>query len=274
LSGGDGFGRRVFGVDFSGADNAGDLIWIAEVAPFAGGRTSLLSCRPARELPGGARDRATALAALARLITTSSHAAFGCDFPFSLPAALSLGQEWAAFVAGFPGRFADADAFRADCMARGGGRELKRPTDRETQVPFGAYNIRLYRQTFHGIGGLLAPLLGRVAAPPMQPALPDRPVLLETCPASTLRRLGLYGRSYKGPAAIHRAHRQGILDGLVDAGLMEPPAPALAERLMADRGGDALDSAVAAIACAGAIAAPGYDQPRDAAERFEGRVYR
>jgi hypothetical protein len=266
-------GRRVFGVDFSGAGNAGDLIWIAEVGPAPGGRAALLSCRPARELPGGGRDRAPALAALVRFIAAAGHAAFGCDFPFGLPATLWPGLDWAAWVASLPGRFADADAFRSDCMARAGGRELKRPTDREAQVPFGAWNIRLYRQTFHGMAGVLAPLLDRVAVPPMQPAVPGRPVLLEICPASTLRRLGLYGRPYKGAAPGHRANRAAILDGMIAADLLAPPGAALVDRLVGDRGGDALDSVVAAVACARAIAAPGYDRPRVAAELLEGRVY-
>jgi hypothetical protein len=267
--------RRVFGVDFSGAANAGDLIWVAEVAAAPDGRCSLLACRPARELPGGGRERAAALAALVRLVAAAGDAAFGCDFPFGLPARLSPGLGWAGFVQGFAARFADADAFRAGCMAEAGGRELKRPTDIESRVPFGAWNIRLYRQTFHGIAGVLAPLLAADAArvAPLQRARPGMPVLLEICPASTLRRLGLYGRPYKGPASAHRAARQAILAGLQAAGLLAPPPADLAARLVEDRGGDALDSAVAAIACAAAIAVPGYDLARDDAELFEGRVY-
>jgi hypothetical protein len=265
--------RRIFGVDFSGARDAGKLIWVTEAAAEADGRLKLLSCRPARELPGGGRTLPDALHALKHLIASTRSGAFGCDFPFSLPQRLSEGLEWRAFVQAFPQRFAEPATFRGACMAAADGRELKRRTDGEAKVPFGTYNLRLYKQTFHGIGGLLAPLLGRVAVPPMQAEDSALPVLIEICPASTLQRLGLYGPPYKKSSTAHRAARQAILDGLIAAGKLLPPPAALGERILGNRGGDAVDSVVAAVACADAIAVPGYDRPRDDLERFEGRVY-
>jgi hypothetical protein len=267
--------RRIFGVDFSGARDAGKLIWVCEGAPALDGALTLRSCAPVRELPSSGKDLQTALRSLVAFIASVADGAFGCDFPFSLPARLSTGLSWQDYVAGFKKRFPDPDAFQRQCTTLAGGRELKRQTDRDAKVPYGAYNRRLYRQTFHGIGGVLAPLLaaGAATVPPMQLALPGRPVLLEICPASTLKRLGLYGETYKGAKPLHRAARQAVLEGLVAAGKLTAPAPSLTERMLADRGGDALDAAVAAIACAEAIAVPGYDRARDDAELFEGRVY-
>ena len=268
---------RLIGVDFSGAAKAGSLIWLAEAAPQRDGRLALLSCRPASDLPGAAPERDRCLAALVDHVADQADAAFGCDFPFSIPLPLAQGAAWADYVGGFARRFADADAFRAACMNAAAGRELRRPTDREARVPFCAYNIRLYRQTYHGIAGLLAPLVagGRAAVLPMQPAAAGRPLLLEICPASFQRRLGLYGKygPYKGAAPACRAARARLLDELIAARLLAPPAAELRETLLDNRGGDALDSAMAAIACRRALEEPGVDRPRTRDEAFEGRVY-
>jgi hypothetical protein len=109
----------------------------------------------------------------------------------------------------------------------------------------------------------------------MQPARHGQALLLEICPASFLRRLGLYGKygPYKGGAPSRHAARRQLLDALVDAGLLRSPAPELWRTLLDNRGGDALDSAVAAIACYRALQEPGFDQPRTPDESFEGRVY-
>jgi len=177
-----------------------------------------------------------------------------------MPLPLGGGMPWIAYLEHFARRFADADSFRASCQSVAGG-ELRRATDREARVPFCAYNIRLYRQTYHGIAGLLAPLAiaGRAAVLPMQSAVPGRPLLLEICPASFLRRLGLYGRfgPYKGAAPSCHAARERLLDAVIEAGLLAPPAAGLRRTLLDNRGGDALDSAFAAIACHRALQEPG-----------------
>ena len=59
--------RRIFGIDFSGAAKAGNLIWLAEAEQTDRG-LAILSCRRAADLPGGAADRDTALAALRAFI--------------------------------------------------------------------------------------------------------------------------------------------------------------------------------------------------------------
>jgi hypothetical protein len=268
--------RRVFGIDFSGARNAGSLIWICEAIPAGSDRLRLHSCRPASTLPASGPALAHCLAALIAFIADQSDAAFGCDFPFSVPLALAGGKEWSAYVADFAARFPEAHTFWKDCKATT-ERELRRCTDVDAMVPFCAYNLRLYKQTYHGIAGVLAPLLmrGRVAVLPMQRVVPGRALLLEVCPASLLRHLGLYGKygPYKGAAAACHAARRQLLDALVDAGLLEPPAPELRQTLLDNRGGDALDSALAAIACHRALQEPGFDRPRIPAEAFEGRVY-
>src|SRR5690606_15501439 len=100
----------------------------------------------------------------------------------------------------------------------------------------------------------------------------DRPLIVETCPASTLKALGLYRthQGYKGRAPSCRQARRRILSALEDLKLVSLSDP-LRQRIIANQGGDALDSVIAAI---GAVAARpqierrvGYDQP------MEGWVY-
>ena len=263
--------RRVIGVDFSGAKRAGDHIWIA-VGTQSRGRLTLDSCRPARELAGGARDRDPALAALVAFLASERRAAAGLDFPFSLPKSLIEETGWEDFLRAFPGRYPDAESLQADCRRAAGGRELKRRTDVEAKVPFSAYNLRLYRQTHAGIASVLLPLVecGAARVVPMQAPAPGKLLLAETCPASLLKRLELY-TPYKGRGDGLRDARLTLVNELVNKGLLSEPDKSLGERMIEDRGGDALDAAIAAIAAANLPFL--RKAARDPVERIEGRVY-
>ncbi len=171
--------RRVHGVDFSGAVNAGNAIWIAGGAVTVRG-LELEDCRPASALPSGTRKRDGALAALRIWIAAQGEAAIGLDFPFGLPWPLLRGYgSWEAFLRAFPSRHESPEAFRAHCRARSGGRELRRETDLAARTPFSPYNLRMYRQTWHGICDVLAPLVAAqaVCVPPMQPLQAGKPWL-------------------------------------------------------------------------------------------------
>jgi hypothetical protein len=266
--------RRVLGVDFSGAWNAGKLIWIAEGAAVAGG-LALIHCIPARDLPGGGVARDAALAALVAYVAAAGDAAVGLDFPFSLPARFIGDSDWSAWAAGFRRRYRDAEAFRAALREAAGGRELRRDTDDEAKTPFSPWNLRLYRQTWHGIADVLSPLAANDAAriAPMQPALPGRPVLLETCPASLLKHLGLY-RPYKGRGKAERDQREAILDALHGLRLLVPPEPGLRDALVGNVGGDALDALLAAICAMRYAADDAALGPRPGTQdAIEARVY-
>ncbi len=263
--------RRVVGVDFSGARQAGDHIWIAAGTQRAG-RLTLEACLPARELPGGARDRETALAALRDFLASERRAAAGLDFPFSLPRSLIEETEWRDFLRAFPARYPDPEALRTECRRAAGGREFKRCTDVEAKVPFSAYNLRLYRQTHAGIRSVLLPLVesGAARVIPMQAPATGRVLLAETCPASLLKRLGLYG-SYKGRGAALRDSRSRLLNTFINKGLLNRPDGPVWERIADDPGGDALDSVLAAIAAANL---PRLRRAaRDPVERIEGLIY-
>jgi hypothetical protein len=266
--------ERVIGVDFSGAEKAGDAIWIAE-ASIDGERVRIESCRRAADLAGSGRERARCLPALVEFIAEQGNAIIGCDFPFSLPSAMVDPGGWRAFALGLGSRFSCAEEFLADCRRRSSGREIRRTCDRESRVPFAAYNLRIYRQTYHGIRDVLAPLLRTSGAVvlPMENPRPDLPWVIETCPASTLKHADLYP-SYKGRGDAARDARRHIVNGLVRRGLLAPLSRSLRRLAIENHGGDALDSMVAAAATGRARRAGAFgDIIPTRCELVEGRVY-
>lgn len=266
--------ERFIGIDFSGSARAGDSIWLAE-ASLQGRVVRIEECRPASRLPGSGPAREQCLPALVDYICGLHGVLVGCDFPFSLPERMMDACTWRQFALQFGERFPDPDAFLADCRRRGDGREIKRACDRDSRVPFAAYNLRIYRQTFHGIRDVLAPLVARNGACvlPMQAPRPGRPWVIETCPASTLKKSGLY-LSYKGARAAHRAARRRIIDGLSDKELISRLGTPLAKVALDNTGGDALDSMIAATATALAYRTGEFDGGRTTSrDRIEGRVY-
>jgi len=259
--------RRIFGVDFSGAADAGRKIWIAEGRTGASG-LRILECRPAAELPGGAVERPAALDALRRFIAATPDAIFGCDFPFSLPRRLIQAPRWFDFIRDF--LHADAPSFRAHCRSICAGREPKRDTDLAARTPWCAFNLRLHHQSFHGMANLLRPLvlLSAAVVLPMQEADPALPWIVEVCPASTLGHLQCRW-SYKGRGLTDMRRR--ILARLVELRLLHPLPDAIEARLLANNGGDALDSIIAAVATRQALRE--ILTGRGGGDPLEGRVY-
>ncbi|HWA48189.1 MAG TPA: DUF429 domain-containing protein [Dongiaceae bacterium] len=266
---------RILGVDFSGASDAGRKIWIAEGRADKKGALVLQSCVRAAELPGGGKSPQEAIPALVRHIAglgrnPGAEARVGCDFPFSLPRDLIAARTWRQFALGYASEHVDADSFRAIMRVRPGIEALKRDTDRLARTPFNAHNLRLYRQTWWGIAGVLGPLVrtGQAIVHPQQALRSGKPVLIEICPASTLKSISLYP-SYKGKGAQLRKARQRILDALIDRGVLAAPEKTLRALLLDNEGGDALDAVIGAIATARAD----LDAKPDAFQRLEGRVY-
>jgi hypothetical protein len=185
--------ERIFGVDFSGATDAGKKVWIA-CGVNEGTRLCIVECMRGDTLPGSAAGRERCLAALRDLIAAESACAFGLDFPFGLPRVLVAQADWKDFILSFPTMYPDAEAFRQACRSAAEGREHRRLTDRQSRTPFSPYNLRLYRQTYFGLREVLYPLVRdrQAAVLPMQRPCRDKAWVLEICPASTLKREGLY----------------------------------------------------------------------------------
>lgn len=263
----------IIGVDFSGAARAGRKIWLTTGETRAQ-KLLVTGCFRSTALNEGDSSRAAALAALRSLVAASPGAAIGCDFPFGLPQALVDAETWEAFVRGFGDRYLTPEAFRSSCRRRDGGHELKRATDVDARVPFASYNLRLYRQTYYGIRDLLAPLVAErsAAVVPMMSPRPDRAMVLEVCPASALKRLGLY-RSYKGRGSGLMDARASILDMLLARDDLDLTENDLRDVIIADPEGDALDSLIAATITYWAVRAPDWSVTDDPKALVEGRVY-
>ena len=251
--------ERVYGVDFSGGKQAGKKIWIAQAVPYRRGIV-VEDCAPATEFLGSAADRGETLSALRRFIAGAESAAFGCDFPFSLPRELLAAESWSEFVAGFADRYSTEHEFKAHCLEAAlqssGRKELRRQTDVEARAPFCPYNLRIYKQTYFGIRDVLGPLVAdnAVNIPPLHYSEDDAPWVMEVCPASTLKASGLYG-SYKDVRGSVDA-RDGILESLKGSGRVTFGNGNVRQRVLEDRQGDALDSVIAADATFRAIADP------------------
>jgi hypothetical protein len=277
----------IYGVDFSGAKLAGRNTWVARLEPaprlrLPHYRLAGLACL---ERLAGTAERAPALAHLVGLIADSREALWALDFPFGFPVEV-LGPKlsWPEQLAFLTGWGEDAYGAGLECLRRakrlGGPNHLRRLTDHEEKAPFDAYHYRIIYQTFYGMRDVLRPLLRakRTAILPFQYrrlATAER-VLVEACPASTLKRLGLPHQNYKQPQGgpltrKRRLTRRAILDSL--SGLVE-----FDERqrrvLMRNPGGDALDAVLAAVGASRAWpAANHWRVARHPRYPREGRLY-
>ena len=146
--------RRIFGVDFSGAVDAGERLWVTE-GRLDGGVLKIISTEPASELPGGGQDLASATQAVVELVRSTRAGVFGVDVPFGIPEGLFDVKDWSTLVSTFGERFPDADAFREACQ-QASETERRRRTDEEAGTPFSPYNLRMYKQTYHAIRDVLA----------------------------------------------------------------------------------------------------------------------
>lgn len=246
------------GIDFSGAARPGDDIWLASACPTADG-LRLDSCVSAGE-QFDATGREAVLSALRAWLADVDGVA-GLDVSFGLPRVLvptEACDSWPAFLRWFGATFAGDDgksmqtALKERARASDAdGIELKRRTDSPTGAS-SPYSFITRYQTLHGIRDVLAPLvLGeRAGVEPMAPS--EGPTLCEIYPAATLRALCLPDQQYKGNKHDGEcARREEIVAGLREWGMAMDDA--LAERLVDESGGDALDAVVGAVAVARAV---------------------
>ena len=268
---------RIHGVDFSGASEPGERVWLATAEPTDGG-IRVTACRSARE----AFDVSGRTAVLAELRSFPDEGdVVGVDASFGLPRAVlpdpvAASDDWREAVRWAAEAYADADALAAQAdwkdRARASdadGVELKRRTDGPTGAN-SPYSFVTRYQTFHAMRDLLAPLLGSVSVPPMVPDDGDGPTLIEVYPAATLRDFSLPDRKYKEPGRAARERRERILTGLREWGVALPER--FEDRVLDDADGDALDSLVAAVATARAVES-GFAVEEGRYDPVEGYIY-
>ncbi|PSP74820.1 hypothetical protein BRC86_04875 [Halobacteriales archaeon QS_3_64_16] len=279
--GNDGVDTRqvIHGVDFSGARQAGGKIRIATGVLDDGLRIE--RCRSVAETIG-TPQRGPALEYLREFLAGERRAVVGLDFSFGVPHELMDAEDWRAFVQDFDFESVEAmtDTYVGRTRKRTDGERtyLKRATDEETGAS-SPYGFVVAAQTYYGIQDVLRPLArdGRVSVLPMDDPGKSEPWLCEIYPAATLRDLGLPDETYKndGKYPDARSRRERIVSSLREAGLSFAEEE-IVETAIADSGGDALDSIVAAVAIARAFrenrltaASDSYDDRR----RLEGHIY-
>ena len=281
----------VFGVDFSGARLAGRTTWIARLDPIRHHRSATaqpvfsLGALDRLDRLAGTAERDAALAHLVRLVTESHDALWALDFPFGLPVELFPAR------ARWPRQLALVREYRTDdyglgleCVRRartlGPKMHIRRQTDIDARAPFDPYHYRIIYQTMHGMYSVLRPLRRdrATAVLPFHYARlesADR-VLVEACPASTLKRLGLPARNYKQPAGGPLTRRRRAVRRIIMSGIASLVRIGDRDRrvMMRDSGGDAIDAVLAAIGAAQAFAAVDHDAiARHARYPREGHLY-
>jgi hypothetical protein len=258
----------VHGVDFSGAKKAGENTWVATLEPLARRRPPqyVLTALHRLESLAGTADRSPALRFLVDHVRASDAALWGFDFPFGLPIELfPVGTRWADQFALLTEWGEDAYGCGLECVRRTrhshGKLHIRRATDADAKAPFDCYHYRIIYQTFYGMRDVIAPLArsrGTAVLPFHYRRLSTaRRVLVESCPASTLKKLGWPHQNYKQPAGgplIYKRLRtkRVLLDALSRCVRIDDRHRRV---IMRNPGGDALDAVIAAIGAARAVAA-------------------
>ncbi|MBY0512647.1 MAG: DUF429 domain-containing protein [Gemmataceae bacterium] len=274
-----------YGVDFSGAKEAGRNLWVARVEPRGVRKKLHLIALDRMEALCGTAARAAALAHLVRLIRESEHALWGLDVPFGLPLELFPGDHRWPDQFTFLGEWGEeAYACGLECVRRSmelfDRKHIRRTTDGEAKAPFDAFHYRMIYQTFYG----MRDVVGRLRGTPGTCILPfeyrklprAKRVLVECCPGSVLKRLGLPHQNYKQPAGgaltgVRRRTRHVILAAL---GKLVRFGDRHRRVMMRNPGGDALDAVIAAVGAARAVAAADHAHiARHPRYRREGHLY-
>lgn len=275
----------VYGVDFSGARQAGRTIWVARCAPQAGPSRPPLRLEQLDRLDRlvGSEQRDEVLPWLVDHMVGTDNTVWGIDFPFGLPVELESGgfdQQRRRFAAWPDGAAEFGRACLRQARGQGGPQHKRRATDLEQRVPFDPYHYRIIYQTFHGVRDVLGPLSRdtETCLLPFQPKrLPyARRVVVEACPCTTLDFLDLPTQMYKQPAggpltSKRRRNRRAILDGI---GSLVEISDSHRLVMMRDPGADALDAVIAAAGLARAWDSTDHGAvARHPRYRFEGRIY-
>lgn len=272
---------EVVGIDWSGARDAGRRAWVCHAG---GSSTELRVTDLHRVSDRGGRAVEDLLAYVDSIIITPTGARWvGFDFPFSVTRGVAehLGQSsWRALLSSWESLFPDAVAFAKSCtavsLAVSASKEAKRCTDKAAGAPMSPWNLRLFRQTYHGVR-LLARLANRqrVAVLPWNRPDDGEVRVVEICPAATLTIAGRRSQGYKGRRSSHASKRKELVK-LVRSEWDVSISREVADVVVDDRGGDALDAVLAAVSTyhhAARLSASQHANVRALADLLEGHIY-
>ena len=211
----------VYGIVYGG-DRPRAKTWLTR-GVVTDGTLSIDRCAPVDEWFDGTEmpiEAPTLTTFLAELPPT---AAAGLDFPFGLPERIVIEENWGAFLREFPSWCTSPDDLRRQCERRvrlvdGSSETRLRATD-EPLSAMSPFDESIVAATYHGVRDVLRPLVlsDSVRVPPMTPAHPDCPSVIEVYPAGTLVDLNVFTAGYEAPGDDGRELRSETLDGLVDA---------------------------------------------------------
>ena len=261
--------EQILGVDFSGARDAGQKIWLT-VCVERDGELHVKSSAPAGTL-FDADTRSACLDGLRMAIERADIA--GLDFPFGLPAAVHDHDDWRGVCSWLVNDIEGPDALQEHCVEQaraatdGEQSYLRRKTD-ERVGALSPYHWFVAAQTFYGIRNVLWPLVNEsvIAVQPMDDG--DGTPVCEVYPAGTLRDVGLPAEGYKDDTDTARQRRETIVEGLQ---LTPLSMHGIEDHLVDDVGGDAIDSVLAALAAW--RASRDEFAPSDPWDASEGHIY-
>lgn len=258
--------QRYVGVDFSGGSKAGKTLWIAEGREERKGEELLITACDSAEKRWGVIERDDVLARLSDFISGLGDATVALDFPFGPPKGVFEGETWQERINVIVNDCSDVEDFVSRCRERFEGNVL-----RLTETERGglcSYSPHIKYQTFHGISGVLAPLLdSNVRFEPMGYG-DGCTTVLETYPAAVLSGIdGAERTGYKQKRyGAHETRRKNI-ESLDSTGVAFNGHNWLA--LCDD---NALDSVVATYA-AWQTADTGFDAIDHGYRQVEGYIY-
>jgi hypothetical protein len=254
------------GVDWSGAVEAGRKVWRAELS----GDGELVDLRQPWLGQGGVEF----IRSVAAWIASMSEAWVAFDFPFGIALAdqqalfgrrLDHPRKWSAVVAhAYDTPLTFVSALAALNLFGKHRREC------DGDAPWPPLFRQLMYQTYCG-HRLLHLLSQRVRLLPWDHAVTAAVSVVETCPATVLKRLGLDATRYKGAGT--RRQRLILLEAVVRLEKLYVP-PTLRNAILEDDESDAFDALLAATAARRAAHADHQQLSGGLSSLLEGCIYR
>jgi hypothetical protein len=234
------------GIDISGGAKPEKNTWLTRIVIPTGGMPVVEISDSLAQLPSersALLHKTNPLLKLFEYVIQVPESIVGIDASFSLPQPLLPANTlWETWALGFPAHYPTAEVFKTYCITQANGKELKRQTDIDAKTPFSPYNLRHYKQTYTTLREVLRPIVmaGKASVLPFQPVALGKPWVVESCPASILKRLGWH-TAYKGSQASHQFAREALLQWALTQYRVQIP-PAVQHAYIANKTGDALDS--------------------------------
>jgi hypothetical protein len=239
--------KKVVGIDFSGAKDAGNHIWMS-TGTKSGGHLRIDHCVKAKHYFGCQSSKNKIYDELVNWIDSSQNITIGIDFPFSVPETVANvvfnANTWKEMANNNIWMNIPPKTFRDQC--KNVDSSQLRDTDAMNRADC-PYSIRVYKQTYNGIKNVLRPLLQQnISIAPIINTSRDV-TILETYPAATLaREKDLFASQYKnGKSALsRREHNIRVLSQRSELDI----SGISYNKVINNESGDALDSIVASLA--------------------------